>query len=182
MCCKACIHTNSSEGVLLLWQATLFPLNQESPGTHPLCTLSWRECFWTALWHHPMLCCATESFKIALLCRREEGTWPQPFPKLLTLCCGLQELLCPGPRGGASSPFYPKMCPLGKRMLLCLSSCCHHQKCEAIWCHESDEQSNGVAWLLATGEDAAARKPGRARSPRASGFFWWAFSCQRRMS
>lgn len=99
-------------------------------------------------------CCAVlQSFTIALLCRREPGTWPQPFPKLPTLCWGFQELLCSGPSGGASSPFYPKMHASGKRSVpLCLASTKSMGSMKAIWCHERDEQGNGVGWLLAAGK------------------------------
>lgn len=77
-------------------------------------------------------CCAVQSsFKIALLCRREQGPCPQPFPKLLMLCYVLSELLCPRRNGGPSSSFYQKMGASGKRsVLLCLASYCHHQSYE----------------------------------------------------
>lgn len=77
-------------------------------------------------------CCAVQSsFKIALLCRREQGPCPQPFPRLLMLCYVLSELLCPRRNGGPSSPFYQKMGASGKRsVLLCLASYCHHQSYE----------------------------------------------------
>lgn len=61
-------------------------------------------------------CCAElQIFTIASLCRREPGTWPRPFPKLLILCCGLQELLCLRPSRDVSSPFHHKMQASGRR-------------------------------------------------------------------
>lgn len=81
-------------------------------------------------------CCAElQSFTIASLCRREPGTWP--LPKLLILCCGLQELLCPRPSRGASSPSHPKMQASGRRNI---------PLCAVAWGHEMSWEGWAGQW------------------------------------
>lgn len=109
-------------------------------------------------------CCAElQSFTIASLCRREPGTWPRPFPKLLILCCGLQELLCPRLNRGASSPFHPKMQALGRGDI---------PLCAVAWGHGMSWEGWAGQWCglaVSSRESAAAGKPGRAKSP---GVLW----------
>lgn len=110
-------------------------------------------------------CCAElESFTIASLCRREPGIWPRPFPKLLILCCGLQELLCSRPNRSASSPFHPKMQASSRRNIpLCAVVAWDHMMSWEGWAG----QWGGL--VVSTGKGAAARKTGRAISP---GVLW----------
>lgn len=119
ICCESFIHTNLARRGLCCCDKQFCSLWVKRVLEWPLPHILSAHCLGGSTFgqHWDTIPCSAElqSFTIASLCRREPGTWPQPFPKLLTLCCGLQELLCPRPSRGASSPFYPKMQAASRR-------------------------------------------------------------------